>query len=244
MQIGDVAKEPQQLTNQNPQRTPCDTGALHIGELKDKIEKLELGSENYVVIPQDVNTHSSSSSISSGDYLTIRATDFVDNSPRVGSPQNSTPVKSQSVVINPYEKMSKQVNDHKTKMNTHSPRQKRNPAPSLNSPNTSTDVNVNESVKASSDRSNQSASSSPSKRLNKSLSPVHGQTERKKESYSSEEYQIGALDHEWRIGFRQFLACMLSESALVEYFDRPFDLAAAIKKYQENGGYKISPLSP
>lgn len=240
MQIGDVAKEPLQLTNQNPQRTPCDTGALQICELKDKIEKLELGSENYVVIPQDVNTHSSSSSISSGDYLTIRTTDFADNSPRVGSPQNSTPVKTQSVVINPYEKISKQVYDHKAKINTHSSRQKLSPPPPLKSPNTSTDKNVNESVKAPSNKSNQSESSSPSRRLNKSLSPVHGQTE----SYSSEEYQIGALDHEWKIGYRQILACMLSESALVEYFERPFDLAAAIKKYQENGGYKISPLSP
>ena len=238
-----------------------------------------------------MNTHSSSSSISSGDYLTIRTADFIDNSSRVGSPQNSTPVKTQSVIINPYEKMSKQVYDNKTNVNTPSPRQKLIPPP-LNSPNTSTDINVNEPVKASSNTStdinvnelvntlsntstdinvngsvkaslnictdinvnesvkassnwnNQSASSSPFKRLNKSLSPVHRQTKHKKESCSSEEYQIGALDHEWKIGYRQFLACMLSESALVEYFDRPFDLAAAIKKYQENGGYKISPLSP
>ena len=222
-----------------------------------------------------MNTHSSSSSISSGDYLTIRTADFIDNSSRVGSPQNSTPVKTQSVIINPYEKMSKQVYDNKTNVNTPSPRQKLIPPP-LNSPNTSTDIsvnelvntlsntstdinvngsvkaslnictdiNVNESVKASSNWNNQSASSSPFKRLNKSLSPVHRQTKHKKESCSSEEYQIGALDHEWKIGYRQFLACMLSESALVEYFDRPFDLAAAIKKYQENGGYKISPLSP
>ena len=223
-----------------------------------------------------MNTHSSSSSISSGDYLTIRTADFIDNSSRVGSPQNSTPVKTQSVIINPYEKMSKQVYDNNTNVNTPSPRQKLIPPPSLNSPNTSTDINVNElvntlsntstdinvngsvkassnictdinvneSVKASSNWNNQSASSSPFKRLNKSLSPVHRQIKHKKESCSSEEYQIGALDHEWKIGYRQFLACMLSESALVEYFDRPFDLAAAIKKYQENGGYKISPLSP
>ena len=54
----------------------------------------------------------------------------------------------------------------------------------------------------------------------------------------------GVLDREWRIKFRQFLACMVLENTLSEHFEKHFDLAGAIEKYNQSGGFLTTPQSP
>ncbi|XP_047125269.1 TBC1 domain family member 9B isoform X1 [Hydra vulgaris] len=54
---------------------------------------------------------------------------------------------------------------------------------------------------------------------------------------------LGALDREWRIKFRQFLACMVLETTLAEHFEKHFDLASAIEKFNQNGGFSCSQSS-
>lgn len=56
--------------------------------------------------------------------------------------------------------------------------------------------------------------------------------------------QAGTVDYDWRIRYRQFLACMLSEPILIEYFEKPFNLIGAIEKYKHDGEYKAQVYSP
>eukprot|EP00111_Clytia_hemisphaerica_P005802 TCONS_00016792-protein len=49
---------------------------------------------------------------------------------------------------------------------------------------------------------------------------------------------VGALDRDWKIRYRQFLACMLSEPVLIEYFENIFDMVAAIERYKVEFEYK------
>lgn len=54
----------------------------------------------------------------------------------------------------------------------------------------------------------------------------------------------GAIDTEWKIQYGQFLACMLSEPDIIAYFEKPFDLKSAMKRYRTDIEYKASPVSP
>ena len=65
-----------------------------------------------------------------------------------------------------------------------------------------------------------------------------------KTAYSATDQSVGTLDREWKIRYRQFLACMLSEPVLNEYFEKPFDLASAMRKQKLEGGFKHTPISP
>ena len=60
----------------------------------------------------------------------------------------------------------------------------------------------------------------------------------------SKQVNSGAIDVEWRIRYRQFLACMLSEPDLMAHFEKPFDLKCAMKKYRTDVEFKPSPISP
>lgn len=49
---------------------------------------------------------------------------------------------------------------------------------------------------------------------------------------------IGELDRDWRIRYRQFLACMMSEPVLIEYFENAFDMVNAIERYKVEFEFK------
>ena len=50
--------------------------------------------------------------------------------------------------------------------------------------------------------------------------------------------EAGTLDRDWRIRYRQFLACMLSEPVLIDYFEKPFEMSEALEKYRVEFEYK------
>ena len=54
----------------------------------------------------------------------------------------------------------------------------------------------------------------------------------------------GNLDRKWQISHRQYLACMLSEPLLVDYFERPHDLSAAISQFKTEGSGFKAVMSP
>lgn len=49
---------------------------------------------------------------------------------------------------------------------------------------------------------------------------------------------VGELDRDWRIRYRQFLACMMSEPVLIEYFENAFDMMNAIERYKVEFEFK------
>lgn len=57
-------------------------------------------------------------------------------------------------------------------------------------------------------------------------------------------HATGGIDLVWRIQYRQFLACMLSEPDLIAHFEKPFDLKSIMNKYRTDIEFKPSPVSP
>ena len=49
---------------------------------------------------------------------------------------------------------------------------------------------------------------------------------------------VGALDRDWKIRYRQFLACMMSEPVLIEYFENTFDVLTAVERYKVEFEFK------
>lgn len=46
---------------------------------------------------------------------------------------------------------------------------------------------------------------------------------------------VGAINENWCIGYRQFIACVLSEPLLVEFFEQTYDLRDALQKAASEG---------
>lgn len=47
-------------------------------------------------------------------------------------------------------------------------------------------------------------------------------------SVSGADADAGTLDRDWKIRYRQFLACMLSEPVLIDYFEKSFGMTEAL----------------
>lgn len=76
---------------------------------------------------------------------------------------------------------------------------------------------------------------------NVNLTPVSDQPV---PNISADSTQLGTVDLDWSIRYRQFLACMLSEPIFGEYFEKAFGLMASIDKYKREGEYRAQIFSP
>lgn len=182
-------------------------------------------TENFIFIPKHLKTSSNSSSVSSAEYLNIKnVDDIVDD---VTKHQNTNSPSKNNIPQSNVLHISKNADNYDgIDELSSSPLKRSSPLLFRESPLKDfheLSPNVNHSF---------DVQGSPSKSSAESLSP-------KKSNEGS-----GSLDREWNIRYRQFLACMLSDPILVEYFEKPFDVPAAIKKYKQDGGFKITPFSP
>lgn len=224
-------------------------------------------SDNYVFIPQhviDSNPSSLSSSSTSSSCLTIQqqsstttSTDYLNvkqqtlptktpvNTPTgdimMMNTGTTTPVINNSTTTNTIEAaidfmIADQQQQQQQRANTSTPikirggesHQQRAPVSS---------VSCNDFTTATTSSSQPAISKSQSED-NIIIQQQHTEQSRYPTVLEHPASPIGELDRDWRIRYRQFLACMMSEPVLIEYFENAFDMMNAIERYKVEFEFK------